>query len=406
MNLKEQRRAALAAARAIASKAKAENRDLTDEEVRQIDAKIAEVAELDRRIEAAAKSAAALDHLAGIGPDGSLDPEWDDDGDGWPVVEKNTTTVFSAKQGSELVARRLMTARGTGGAKAVPTNTAQTVPIVVDVDPVGQGGRVDTIFDIIPAVTTASPAWTYRRATTRELNAQIVGTGELKPTSVLEFEDVTNQVGVIATLAGPISEQVLQDYSAMVRFIQAELLLGIRLRLEDEVFSGTGEAINSTSEPTKEVGKHFQGILNTTGVLDQAFTGDGLGTIAVAATRLEADGYSVSGIAIHPNDWVALVTARNTSGTFDLDGPVDAAARTIWGHPVRLTRGLPEGKALAVSHGAAAIRPHVHGMDVRAVTIGDDAARNQVRIRAEGRFGFDLYRPGGFCAINLADAGA
>ncbi|MGO2537555.1 MAG: phage major capsid family protein, partial [Brachybacterium tyrofermentans] len=148
-------------------------------------------------------------------------------------------------------------------------------------------------------------------------------------------------------------------------------------------------------------GEHFGGILITSGVLQQDFTGDGLGSIAVASTRLESDGFTVSGVAMHPNDWVALATTRNTSGAFDLGGAVDAAARTIWGHPVRLTRGLPEGTAVVVTAGSAAIRPHVHGLDVRAVAINDDAIRNQVRIRAEGRFGFDLYRPAGFCAVTL-----
>ncbi|MGP9537014.1 phage major capsid protein [Brachybacterium sp. AOP43-C2-M15] len=406
MNLKEQRKQALDEARAIAERAKSAGRDLTDAEVTTIDAKVAEVAELDKKITAAAKSKDGLDRLAGIGKyeskTGGLDP-FDEDGSEWPAVDAPVTTLFSSKHAGELVARGLMTANGPGGQKAVPTSVARTIPIFVDPEPVGEGGRQDSIFDIIPAVTAITPAWTYRRATTRELDARIVGTGEVKPSSVLDFEDVTNKLGVIATLAGPISEQTLQDYRELVRFINTELLLGIRLRLEDEVFSGSGEPINSTDDPTKVVGEHFQGILNTTGVLEQAFTGDGLGSIAVATTRLEADGYTLSGIAIHPDDWVTLTTARNASGAYDLGGPVDPAARTVWGHPVRLTRGLPAGTALAVTAGSAAIRPHLNGLEARAVTINDDAARNQVRIRVEGRFGFDLYRPGGLCTIQLTD---
>lgn len=404
MNLKEQRVAVLKAARDVAQKALDEGRNLTSVEAAQIDGAVADAEELAARISESAKSRDTLDRIAGVGKyeskSGTL-PGWDDDGNDWPAVDAPATTLFSSKHAGELVARRLMTAHGPGGQKAVPTSVAQTIPVVVDPEPIGEGGRQDSIFDIIPAVTTGTPAWTYRRATTRELDAQIVGTGEVKPSSVLDFEDVTNKLGVIATLAGPISEQTLQDYPALVRFINTELLLGIRLRLEDEVFSGTGEPINSTSDPSKVVGEHFQGILNTTGVLDQAFTGDGLGSIAVAATRLEADGYTLSGIAIHPDDWVALTTARNASGAFDLGGPIDPAARTVWGHPVRLTRGLPAGTALAVTDGSAAIRPHIHGLEARAVTVNDDAARNQVRIRVEGRFGFDLYRPGGLCTIEL-----
>ncbi|TDP78443.1 HK97 family phage major capsid protein [Brachybacterium sp. AG952] len=406
MNLKKQRADALAEAQAIAARAKAAGRDLTDGEVAVIDQKIAEVQELDKQLERAAKSMDAVDRFAEAGAyerkDGGL-AGWADDGTEWPALDQSRPTIFQAKVGGEMVARRLMSATGPGGAKALPTTTAQTVPVVIDADPVSQGGRIDTILDIIPAVTTVAPAWTYRRATSREFAAQIVGTGEVKPTAAIQFEDVRNELGVIATVAGPISEQTLQDYPALVRFIQGELLLDIRLRLEDEVFSGTGSDITAADEPGKIVGQHFRGILNTTGVLQQEFTGDGLGAIAVAATRLESDGFTVDGVAMHPTDWVALTTKRNANGGFDLGGAVDAAARTVWGHRVRLTRGLPEGTAVVVTAGSAAIRPHVHGLDVRAVTINDDAIRNQVRIRAEGRFGFDLYRPGGFCAVTLTD---
>ncbi|SLM96636.1 Phage major capsid protein  len=404
MNIKKQRADALAEARSIADRAKDSGRELTDGEAALIDQKIAEVEDLDKQIERARKSQDGLDRLAGVGKyerkDGGL-PGWDDDGTAWPALDESVPTIFQAKAGGEMVARQLMSAPGPGGVKALPTATAQTVPVLIDADPVSQGGRFDTVLDIIPAVSTVAPAWTYRRATGRTLAAQIVGTGEVKPTSQLEFEDITNRLGVIATVAGPVSEQTLQDYPALVRFLQGELLLDIRLRLEDEVFSGTGEDITAADDPGKIVGEHFRGILNTSGVLQQDFTGDGLGSIAVASTRLESDGFTVSGVAMHPNDWVALATTRNTSGAFDLGGAVDAAARTIWGHPVRLTRGLPEGTAVVVTAGSAAIRPHVHGLDVRAVAINDDAIRNQVRIRAEGRFGFDLYRPAGFCAVTL-----
>lgn len=361
MNLKEKRANALAEAQTIAVRAKSVGCDLTANEASVIDQKIAEVQELDKKVAKAAESKDSLDRLAGVGKyehdsDRRLSP-WDNDGTEWPSLDQARPTVFSAKTGGEMIARRLMSATGPGGAKALPTTTAQTVPVMIDADPISKGGRFETVLDIIPAVSIVAPAWTYRRATGRTMAARIVGTGEVKPTSQLEFEDVTNRLGVIVTVAGPISEQTLQDYPALVRFLQGELLLDVRLRLEAEVFSGTGEDIAAADGPGKIVGQHFQGILNTTGALQQEFTGDGLGTLAVAATRLEADGFTVDGIATHPTDWVALATNRNTSGAFDLGGAVDAAARTIWGHRVRLTRGLPEGSAVGVTAGYAAIRP-------------------------------------------------
>lgn len=397
MNLKAERAAALKAANDIADAAKAANRDLTDREVAQIEAHLENVKKLDERIEKAARGTAILEYIAS-GP-APLE-HWD----GAPYVEgeKAGVSLFQLKNAGGMVARHLMTADGPRGVKAVPTTIGQSVPTVVDPEPIGQGGRVDSIFDLLPVVPVETPAWTYRRGTVRELNAAVVGTGEVKPGSRIEFEDVTNTLAVIAHVAGPLPESTLIDYPAMVRFVQDEMLLGVRLAVEDEVFAGSGEVI--TSADGRTVGAHLRGILNTTGVLHQDPAGDALATIATATTRLEADGYTVAGIAMHPDDFVTIATKRNTSGGFDLGGAVDPAARTIWGVPVRFTRGLTKGTALALSAGAAAIRTGREGLDVRAVQINDDAARNQIRVRVEGRFALDMYRPGGIVAINLAAA--
>lgn len=397
MNVKQMRADALKAAKDIVDSVQAQGRSFTEAESAKVDAHLAQVEKYDGLLEASAKSKAIADRIAATTlPDGFED----EDGDPGTGLQKDGAAIFSIKGVGQSIASRLMSARGPRGAKAMPTHVAQTVP-VVEAEPIHQGGRVDTIFDLLPVRVTETPSWTYRRATRRELAAAVVGTGEVKPTSVIEFEDRIGRLAVIATLAGPLAESTLIDYPAMVRFVEDELLLSIRLAVEDQVFSGTGEAITSSADSTTEVGRHFEGILKTSGVLQQAATGDALGTIATGAMRLEAEGFTVAGIAMHPSDWVALTIKRNASGGFDLGGAVDPAARTIWGHPVRLTRGLPEGTALAIATEAAAIRVGHEGLDVRAITVNDDAARNQVRVRAEGRFALDLYRPGGFVVLDL-----
>ena len=103
---------------------------------------------------------------------------------------------------------------------------------------------------MLPVVPVETPAWTYRRGTVRELNAAVVGTGEVKPGSRIEFEDVTNTLAVIAHVAGPLPESTLIDYPAMVRFVQDEMLLGVRLAVEDEVFAGSGGVITSADGRT------------------------------------------------------------------------------------------------------------------------------------------------------------
>lgn len=401
MNLKAQRDAAMKAATDIVAASKSAQRDLTDAEVNTIDAQMDVIRDLDEKLKKAAASKAILERVA---QSGMTITGGDGTGDFPDMDSSSTMSLFGLKDAGPRIARQLMTAHGPGGAKAVPTSVAQTVPIVVDAEPVAEGSRQPTVFDLLPVRQVFTPAWTYRRAVSRELNAATVGEGEVKPTSNLQFQDITGHLGVIATIAGPLAEATLIDYPAMVSFIEGELMAGVRLAVEDQVFSGTGEDIMATGEPTRKVGQYIQGILNTTGVLQQAAGTDVLATIAIAATRLEADGYQLSGIAMNPTDWVNIATKRNTSGGYDLGGAVDAATRKIWGHDVRLTRGVPLGKALAISKEAAAIRTGSEGITIRAIAINDDMARNQVRVRVEGRFALDVYRPSGMCVIDLDEA--
>lgn len=402
MNLNMKRASVLEQAHKIVDRAKAADRELSDSEQSQVDQYIDEVKGIDKRLRKAVDDQRLVERLAG-----TPRPDVDEESGHAPSLDAaDGVSVFQLKDAGERIARRLMSADGPGGVKAVPTSVAQTVPVMVDPEPIGQGGRVDSLFDLFPSRPTDQPSWLYRRQVSRELNASIVGTGEVKPDSVIEFEEVTGRLSVVATVAGPLSESTLTDYPALVRFVQGELLLGIRLAVEDQIISGTGEPIYASDDGSREVGQNFLGILNTPGVLDQAFTGDALGTIATATTRLEADGFGVAGLAVNPSDWVSMVTARNASGGFDLGGAVDAAARTVWGHRVRLSRAVPEGTALAVASESAAIRTGAEGMDVRAIAINDDMARNQVRIRTEGRFALDVYRPGGFAVVHLTDPAA
>ena len=391
MNLKKQRADALAEAQAIAERAKAAGRDLTDGEAAQIDQKIAEVGDLDKKIARAAEDSKRLEQFAGTGDD--------EDGDGTA-----SRLIFGRKGAGRRAAEALMSATtGPLGAKVMPTSVPQTVPLREDALPIPREGRPVTVFDLLPALVSQTPGWYFRQQIGRAFNAGIVGTGEVKPDSEITFRDVENRLAVFAHIAGPIPEHTLRDSAALGEFLQSELIYGLRLAVEDEVFNGDGSDIIGEDD-TSIVGKHFAGLLNTSGVLDQPFTTDAVTTIAAGAGRLEATGFNVSGVAVHPDDWLTMTTTRHNGGGFDLGGAVDAAARTVWGHQVVVSGGVPSGKAVVLSEGSAAIRVGAEGLEVRAITINDDPARNQVRLRGEGRFALDVYRPAGINVLNLTDA--
>ncbi|MGO1975992.1 phage major capsid protein [Brachybacterium tyrofermentans] len=389
MNLKKQRADALADAQAIAERARADGRDLTDDEAAQIDQKVAEVQELDKKLAKAAEDTARLARFAA------------DDED---VAGAASRLIFGRKSAGRHAAEALMSAAtGPMGRKVMPTSVPQTIPLREDALPIPREGRPVTVFDLLPALVSETPGWYFRQQVGRTFNAGIVGTGEVKPDSEITFRNIENRLAVFAHIAGPIPEHTLRDSVALGEFLQSELIYGLRLAVEDEVFTGDGTDIIGEDE-SSVVGKHFSGLLNTSGVLDQPFTSDAVTTIAAGANRLEATGFTVSGIAVHPDDWLTMTTTRNASGGFDLGGAVDAAARTVWGHQIVVSGGVPSGTAVALSDGCAAIRIGREGLEVRAITINDDPARNQVRLRGEGRFALDVYRPAGINVLHLTDA--
>ena len=302
MNLKDKRADALAEAKAIAERATAAGRDLTDGEAALIDQKISEVEDLDKQLARAAESKKRIDEFAGNG----------DDEDGGGTASR---LIFGRKGAGRRAAEALMSATtGPMGSKVMPTSVPQTVPLREDALPIAREGRPVTVFDLLPALVSQTPGWYFRQQVGRTFNAGIVGTGQVKPDSEITFRDIENRLAVFAHIAGPIAEHTLRDSAALGEFLQSELIYGLRLAVEDEVFTGDGSDIIG-EDGTSVVGKHFAGLLNTSGVLDQPFTTDAVTTIAAGANRLEATGFNVAGVAVHPDDWHTMTTTPAAAST-------------------------------------------------------------------------------------------
>lgn len=189
MNLKKQRADALAEAQAIAERAKAAGRDLTDGEADLIEQKIAEVGDLDKKIARAAEDTKRLEQFAGNGDE--------EDADGMA-----SRLIFGRKGAGRRAAEALMSATtGPMGEKVMPTSVPQTIPLREDALPIPREGRPVTVFDLLPALVSQTPGWYFRQQVGRTFNAGIVGTGEVKPDSEITFRDVENRLAVFAHIA-------------------------------------------------------------------------------------------------------------------------------------------------------------------------------------------------------------
>jgi HK97 family phage major capsid protein len=153
--------------------------------------------------------------------------------------------------------------------------------------------------------------------------------------------------------------------------------------VENEVISGDGN------------GEHMTGILDTSGIVVQAFATDALTSVRKAITTLDGQGYVPGVIVLHAGDWEKIELLTASTGSIDTRGvPVDPVARRLWGCPVVINNNLGNKVGLVIGDGAVVL-DHDGRVETKWTdAVNDDVARNQVRCRVEGRFGLSVSQPG------------
>lgn len=381
MNLKEKLAAIQTELQRIVDGAKLAGRELNSSEIGIIDAKSAEALALKAKIEHAEKSAATMAAVAGVV---ESEPEA-----GALSTGKSgflALTGRGAKSAATSMGHRIRSSHGakaflTPGSEVFATPLESTSPLELQKIPT-------SILEVLKSTQRDTPTWKYLAQTAFTNNAAIVAPGAPKPESVITIEEKEGSLSVFAHLTEPVDKYLLEDNDTLVSFIASQMLYGIGRKLEAEVLSGDG----STG--------HLTGLLNTSGVQLQAAGPDKVTTLRMAATQLEVLGYSADVFIVNPLDWAEIETARATSGSFDLGGPIDRAQRKVWGTQVVTSVGITAGTALALDLDAATV-----DRDTRGVQVEWDRSQgfktNQILGRVEGRFGLSVYRPDAIIKITL-----
>lgn len=376
MNLKEQLIALQKAMQTIVDGAKSANRDLTDSEITDLEAKAAEALELKGKIERSEKGAAILESIGGMQSEGA----------GGSFLALTGRGSKGAAQG---VVSRITQTHGakaflTPGTEVFATPLTSTSPLELQQIPT-------SILEVLKSVQRGTPKWDYLRQTAFNNQAAIVAPGDTKPTSTVTIGKAEGSLSVFAHLTEPVDKYLLEDNDALASFISNQMLYGLARKLETEVLSGAGTA------------GHLMGMLNASGVQIQAAGPDKVTTLRLAATQLEVLGYSTDVYIVNPLDWAAIETARATSGSFDLGGPIDRAQRKVWGTQVITSTGVPAGTALALDLDAVSVDRDTRGVQVEWDR-SQGFATNEVIARVEGRFGLSIYRPDAIIKITLPTA--
>lgn len=403
MSTKSARTAAFKAAQSILDEAKAEGRELTADEAAAVEELIKQIKELDAQIEklsdifgsgssaestekhfgpgSGSKSLGRVNHVTG-----QHETEAQRTGRGFlDVSAKNLHAI------ADRAARGMVVDSGFGQKALLPAGqTAVTVPMASTVN--SSARPMSELLALLPTVTQSSPVFRYLRQTARTNNAAVVAPGALKPTSEYGLTPVEGQLQVVAHLSEGIDKYALGDVANLQQFIADELLYGLHRALENQVLNGTGAG-------------QLTGILATSGIQTQAFATDLLTTTRQAVTKIENAGYTPSAFALSPADWEALELARtDTAGTLELGGPVDRAARKLWGVPIAICNALPAKTAVLLDSSAVALDTDGR-LDVQwSEAVGDDFAKNLLRARCESRYHVSVYQPLGVVKLATATA--
>lgn len=355
MNLKAQRAAAIKAAQDLIQKAQTDGRDLTDEEVTDLEAKQTEIADFTVKIDRAEKSASLVASITSI------------------KEPAPTEAPVEAKQGEALggVADRFVKSGAFQGfRKSHPSGVGAGSPIHIEAkglasfdELLGKSGPaigkkelttttgqfaserrlpgyrselLDEPLEFLNLITTGitdASYLEYARVISETDNAAIVPEGTLKPLSEIVTDTADAKAYTYAD-GFDVTNQTLADDGALVAFMEGRIRFHVMNKVVDTLLNGTG------------VGTEPAGLLNVTGTQAQAFDTNILTTLARAIEKVQAVQATPQAIVLNPVDAWTVRLEKNGNGDFYAGGPFSAAPFTPWGVRVVTSNRVAAGTAL------------------------------------------------------------
>lgn len=218
-----------------------------------------------------------------------------------------------------------------------------------------------------------------------------VAEGAAAPESTLKLAKMSAPVRDIRTFI-PASTRALSDAAQMQTLISGFVSYGVSEALENEIVSGDG------------TGEHMTGILNTSGILSQAFDTDLVATVRKAIRRVRTDGRArPTAVLVNPEDQERIDLLSGPSTDYLFGGPVGVSTPTIWGLPRIESEAIPAGYAIVGDFRQALLWERSPVSVSVYPQHSDYAVRGLVAIVAQARAAFGVLNAGAFCVASLTD---
>jgi len=420
VNKRDEMRKALLDARAIADLAEKEGRDFTAEEREQVEKLLKAARDLKAELEEAKKDEAMRKELL------DLDAEFQAGAKKTPPAGKagQIGTIGQRfvespefKRWMEQVAPSGHVPESTRGLNSPPVEFESLLrkDLITGVDDTSAGafveidytriyealGRIPLILrNLISIRTTGSDLVHFVRQTVQVQEAATVAeanvteysgaTGEIsgeKPEGKVGLEPVTTPVKTIAVWV-PATKRALSDAAQIRGIIDQELRDDLDEEFEDQVLNGDG------------IGENFTGILNTAGILAQAWDTDLLTTIRKARTTVQVTGRArPTAMICHPNDAETLDLLKDEDGRFYFGGPIDGGVQRVWRVPLVECQTMTEGVGLMGDFRKCVVWDREQANIQVSDSHADFFIRNMIAILAELRAAMGVIRPSAFVEV-------
>ena len=404
MNLKEQRQAVLDACQQIVDGAKASDRELSDDEVGLINAKLDEVKSIDDKIVKAKNNAELLSRLGSLG----TSTRESNEGHGFAAKSLGEHFVhYAAARLAEVKGTRFSVAAPEFGAKAATDTVVTTGLTFPQIDTnVVQAYRRPFITDLFGSGSLSSPSITYYVEGPSAGAPAPVGENQPKAQVSYTYTTVTEALTKIAGFV-KISDEMAEDLDFLVSEVNGRLIYDLQLVEEQQLLYGNGTA------------PQLRGVLNRVGILTEAPAAgaDNLNAIFSAAMQIqEVSGLAADGVVVNPTDYETFRLSTDANGQYfgggPFQGPYGNGGVTwqppLWGLRTVVTSAIQAGTALVGAFAQAATVYRKGGLRVESTNSDqDDFTHNRITIRAEERLALAVRKPSGFCEVTLsAVAGA
>lgn len=407
MDLKAQRAAALKAAQEFIAKAKAEGRDLTDDEFKEVESKNAEIVDLDKRIEQAQKSADLVDRIGNLG---SGDTGTDDESTGAAkslgehfvksVGGGERLASFGRSKGAVIAAPEWTPdAKAAGDTHAIG---AVFAPWLTEYDrTVVRAYRRPTVSDLLGTGSLSGNAVTYLVEGSIEGNFGMVAEGGAKPQ--FHIGDPTTRTDALKKIAGflKFTDEMVEDIPFWVSEINQRGLYMLALAEENQLLNGSG------------TGNNVQGLLNRSGIQTEvaANAADHADALFRSMTKVAtATGLSADSIVINPTDYQRLRLSKDGNGQYFGGGYFAGQYGNggipeqppLWGLSTVVTPAVAAGTAVVGALKAASTVYRKGGVRVESTNSHvDDFTNNLITTRIEERAALAVRVPAAVVKVTL-----